>query len=55
MRAGVPQESWTFINSTGDAFFEREMTKRLVNNGLGDEGIEFIRITGLGQNASNLQ
>jgi hypothetical protein len=55
MRAGVPQESWTFINSTGDAFFESEMTKRLLNNGLGEDGVEFIRITGLGENASNLQ
>jgi len=55
MRAGVPQETWNYINVTGDAFFEGEMTKRLFSNGLSEERAEFVRITGLGQNASNLQ
>jgi len=42
MRAGVPQEAWKFINVTGDAFFEGEMTKRLLSNGLSEEGAEFF-------------
>ena len=55
LRAGVSQEGWFFENVTGQAFFEEQITQRLAQNGLSEEGTEVIRITGLGQNASNLQ
>jgi len=40
---------------TGDAGAESALTARLANNGLTNEGTDVLRITGFGQNASNIQ
>jgi RHS repeat-associated protein len=55
MRAGVPESAWVLIDMTGDLEVESAITKRLAYNGLTDGGTDVLRITGLGQTASNLQ
>ncbi len=53
LRAGVPQSSWNIIDATAEE--GAAIGDRLLKNGLGPEGTDVITITGLGQNASNLQ
>jgi hypothetical protein len=54
IRAGVVESEWVLVDITGSAE-EAAMTKRLAKSGLTDEGTDLIRITGLGQNASNIE
>jgi len=54
-RAGIPESEWNLVNKTGDAFTETKITERLARNELTEEGIDAVRITGSGKNASNLE
>ncbi|WP_247681890.1 RHS repeat-associated core domain-containing protein [Paenibacillus sp. Marseille-P2973] len=54
-RAGIPESEWTFVNRTGDSYFEIKITERLAKNGLTSAGTDTIRITGAGGKASNLK
>jgi hypothetical protein len=52
-RAGVPQASWTLIEST--ATEGSDISRRLIRNELTSEGTSTLRITGCGRYASNLE
>lgn len=54
-RAGIPESEWKLINKTGDALTEAKITERLARNELTQEGVDVIRITGSGKNASSLE
>lgn len=54
-RANIPESKWKLIDMTGDAIIEAKITERLLRNGLTDEGIDVLRITGMGKNASRLK
>ncbi|MDP8961723.1 MAG: RHS repeat-associated core domain-containing protein, partial [Actinomycetota bacterium] len=53
-RAGIDPSEWVVRDLTGDPFFEGLLTERLARNKLTD-GIDYIRITGAGPNASSLR
>jgi hypothetical protein len=54
MQADIPQTEWNIINMTGNAATEAQITQRLISNGLAASGIDALRITGSGANASTL-
>lgn len=54
-QAGIDPSKWNLLNKTGDAFVEGEITRRLIKNGLTDEGTPVLRITGAGPGASSLE
>jgi hypothetical protein len=54
-RAGIPESEWNLVNKTGDAVTEANIAKRLARNELTEEGIDVIRITGTGRDASSLK
>ncbi|MBI2709593.1 MAG: hypothetical protein HYX34_07840 [Actinobacteria bacterium] len=53
-RAGVPPSEWTVRDMSGAPRVERLLDDRLMRNQLG-EGVETIRITGVGSKASSLR
>ena len=55
VRGGVAPSEWTIINRTGDAFYEKLLTERLLRNELTNAGTEVLRITGVGKGASSLR
>ena len=43
-RAGVPENNWNLIDKTADQGVQRDITTRLMNNGLTEEGADVLRI-----------
>jgi len=54
-RAGIDPKDMVFRDKTGNRKLERALDKRLANNKLTNAGTETLRVTGAGENASNLQ
>lgn len=54
MQAGIPQSEWALADATGNIELEGIIAQRLADNGLTAAGVDTIRITGLGENASTL-
>ena len=54
-RGGVPLSTWTIVDRTGQALYERVLTRRLIRNGLSSAGTDVLRITGAGSCASSLR
>lgn len=53
-RAGIPFNKWNMTDMTGNGEITKMIIERLVRIGLGDTGIDVIRITCFGKYASNL-
>ncbi|MDW8801458.1 hypothetical protein P8V03_09855 [Clostridium sp. A1-XYC3] len=45
---------WKLLDMTGGEFIESKITERLIRNSLSSTGIDILRITDVGKNASSL-
>lgn len=53
-QAGIPVSQWNLINQTGNLRTEANMTNRLLNNRLTNQGTDVLRITGAEGTASRV-
>lgn len=54
LRANIPESQWLLQDVSGNPDVEVDITRRLIDNGLPNEGTEYVRITGFGQAASKI-